>query len=467
MKYILIIGDGMADKPLNALSGKTPLETAKKPEIDRLSKTGVIGTARTVPEGFPPGSDTAIMSIFGCSPLKYYSGRAPIEAAAQGIALNPGDAAMRCNNITLSGYSGERKTANENANENADMDANASENADANVNENTNKNENTDAAERGDAPLAFGEKLLLSHCGGNIEGGEANELVRWLFSHPEFTPLLKKLSMELFPTVSYRHIAVMRGVNITGLTSCPPHDHLQETVDTVCPRVADGIDSATACTCTETLYKLLQKANELLEAHPINTERVKNGLLPANGIWFWAEGTAAKLQNFTDAYGKTGAVISAVPLCHGIATLVGLDVVKVDGATGEVDTNYAGKVAAALDALKTRDFVCVHLEGADECTHCGDLPGKITAIERLSELVIKPLTTSLTALGKDFRMLILSDHYTLMEERGMHDGTPVPYLLYDSRGTNNASNLPYTERCAAAGEYIGDATKLIERLFAE
>jgi 2,3-bisphosphoglycerate-independent phosphoglycerate mutase len=409
MKYILVIGDGMADNPLNALDGRTPLEAAEKPEIDRLSKEGALGSVLNVPEGFPPGSDTAIMTIFGCAPQKYYSGRAPIEAAAQGIALYPGDAAVRCNNVTLSS-----------------------------------------------APL-FEGRLIISHCGGGIEGEQANELVRWLFAHPEFTPLLEKVSMELFPIISYRHIAVMRGADIKGLSLSPPHDHLQETVRDNLPK---------GCACAESLRELLKKACELLEAHPINTERVKQGKPPANGIWFWAEGTAAALQNFRAAYGKTGAVISAVPLCHGIASLVGLEVITVPGATGEVDTNYAGKVEATIDALKIHDFAAIHLEGPDECTHCGDLPGKILAIERLSELVVKPITDAMSSAGEDFRMLILSDHKTLMEEKGVHDGTPVPFIIYDSR-EKTGSGLAYSERNAETGPYINDGTKLIELLFSK
>jgi 2,3-bisphosphoglycerate-independent phosphoglycerate mutase len=410
MKYILIIGDGMADNPLKALGGKTPLEAAEKPEIDEFSKKGELGSVRNVPEGFPPGSDTAIMTIFGCAPQLYYSGRAPIEAAAQGIALSAGDAAMRCNNVTLSEGGG------------------------------------------------FGSRRILSHCGGGIEGEQANELVRWLFEHEDFQPLLKRARMELFPTISYRHIAVMRGMDINGLTLSPPHDHLGEPV-------ADNLPSG--CACAPLLGELLEKAAGLLETHPINRTRVKEGKLPANGIWFWAEGTAARLQNFYSAYGKTGAVISAVPLCHGIARLVGLDVIKVPGATGEVDTNYEGKVEAALEQLKDKDFVCVHLEGPDECTHCGDLPGKITAIERLSSRVAAPIERAMRDRGEAFRILILSDHKTLMEENGVHDGTPVPYLIYDSAENADGSGLPYTEHCGEAGEYIGDGTKLIERLFSK
>ena len=187
--------------------------------------------------------------------------------------------------------------------------------------------------------------------------------------------------------------------------------------------------------------------------------------MPANGIWFWAEGTAAALPDFAQRYGHTGAVISAVPLCHGIAKLCGLEVVHVPGATGEVDTNYDGKVRAALQALQRHDFVAVHLEGPDECTHCGDLPGKITAIERLDALVVGPITQELRRKGERFRMLILSDHKTLMEGNGAHDGDGVPFLLYDSRDTCGGIRERYTEACGLRGLSLPAGTELMPLLF--
>ena len=404
MKYVLIIGDGMADFPLDALGGKTPLEAAAKPVIDGLSKNGLLGRARTVPEGFPPGSDTAIMSIFGCSPQKYYSGRAPLEAAAQGISLNAGDAAMRCNNISISGAS-------------------------------------------------FRDSTIISHSAGTLPEGVGRELVEWLFSHPEFTPLAEKAGMSINPTDSYRHIAVMEGFDLTGVELSPPHDHLGEKVSDHLPAAKSG----------ELLISLMEAAHELLKTHPFNIDREKSGLPPANAVWFWAEGTAAALPSFTGQYKKSGAVISAVPLCHGIAILTGLDVLYVEGATGELDTNYTGKVNAAISALKTHDFVALHLEAPDECTHCGDLPGKIQAIEWLDSRITAPILAALEINAEPFRILVISDHYTL-SETGMHDGTPVPFLIYDSQ-ENAGSGFTYTENNSESGPYVEDATKLMEMLF--
>lgn len=407
MKYILVIGDGMADNALRALDGKTPLQCAKKPRIDAMAKAGLLGSVCNVPEGYPPGSDTAIMSIFGCAPEKYYSGRAPLEAAAQGIALNPGDAAFRCNNVALS-----------------DADA-------------------------------FMDRRILSHSGGGIEGAEGRELVEWLFAHPEFFACAEKAGMSIHPTDSYRHIAVQKAADISGIRLCPPHDNLGETVLNTRP---------TGCADAEVLTALMEKANALLEQHPINLKRREEGKLPANGVWFWAEGTAAALPNFPARYGHTGLVVSAVPLCHGIATLCDLELTLVPGATGELDTNFAGKVEATLEALKKHDFVAVHLEAPDECTHCNDLPGKIKAIELLDEQIVAPIADALEAAGKDYRMLILSDHKTLMEEGGQHDGTPVPFLIYDSRG-GEGSGLSYTEENGEKGPFLPAGTALMDLLF--
>ena len=408
MKYLLVIGDGMADNSVPELKGLTPLETAKKPFIDKLAAHGVLGSVLTVPEGFPPGSDTAIMSIFGCDPHYCYSGRAPLEVAAQGISLSLGDAAYRCNNVTL-----------------------------------------TD-----DETVPFGDKKIVSHSGGGLCEKQGVELVEYLFSHPEFKALSDKVGMSVYPTESYRHIAVQKQVDIKGLELAPPHDHIGESVSENLPK---------GCENASVLTELMKKANELLQNHPFNVQRRSEGKFPGNAIWFWAEGTAAKLPSFAEQYGKTGAVVSAVPLCHGIAKLIGLDVIMVDGATGEVETNYEGKVEAALNALNTHDFVAVHLEGPDECTHCGDLTGKLQAIEWLDSRVVEPLCRSLQEKGEDFRMLILSDHKTLTSNR-QHDGDPVPYILFDSR-CNTQVELSYNEANGLLGNYLPAGIDLMPALF--
>lgn len=411
MKYILVIGDGMADNPVASLGDKTPLEYANIPTIDRLAAGGVLGSTVNCPEGLPPGSDTAILSIFGHDPRVCYTGRSPLEAAATGIKLNPGDVSFRCNMIALE-----------------------------------------------DSDVPFAEKKILSHSGGSIDGEDSMTLVRDLFAEPSFASLAEAVGMRVYPAPSFRHIAVQSGADISGISLIPPHDHLGEVIGPLLP---------SGCSNAEKLLALMKLAHQVLDHHPINEKRRAAGLLPANGVWFWAEGSAVALENFPERYGHTGSVISAVPLCEGIARLSGLDFTQVPGATGELETNYEGKVQAALEVLSQpgNDFVAIHVEAPDECTHNGDLPGKLQAIEWLDSRVVKPLTAALEQNDVDYRILILSDHKTLTYTRG-HDGDPVPFLIYDSTDTAG-SGLPYTEKNGLQGPMIEAGTALMGLLFKE
>ncbi len=408
MKYILIIGDGMADNPLEVFGNITALEKANKPEIDALASAGRFGTARTVPIGLPPGSDTGILSIMGCDTKNVYKGRAPLEAAAQGVILAEGTAAFRCNSVALS---------------EADT---------------------------------FEDRIILSHCGGGIEGDLSEELANYLFAHPDFKPHVENARMSIKPTKSYRHLVFREKADIEGITMNPPHDHLGE-------KVGDNLPKN--CADTELLIDLMRRAVPILDAHPINIERKKNGEAPANGIWFWAEGTAAKLPNFEELFGKKGAVISAVPLCHGIAKMMGMEVILVEGATGELDTNYEGKVDAAMTAIDNFDFVTVHIEAPDECSHNKDPEGKLLAIEYLSKRVVGAIVDKMKARGEDYRMLIISDHKTLLCD-GSHNGEPVPFIIYDSR-IDEKNGCVYTEKCAEGREHIDDGQNLMRELFSK
>ena len=408
MKYLLVIGDGMADNPVPELGGKTPLQAASIPTIDDLARWGEVGQVKNCPEGLPPGSDTAILSIFGQDPKVCYTGRSPLEAAAGGIVLQPGQVSYRCNMVSL---------------------------------------------EDGERP--FGEKRIVSHSGGSIDADASIALVEFLFSHPQFQKVAQAAGMEIHPAPSFRHIAVQSGADITGIRLVPPHDHLGEVIGPLLP---------TGCPNADTLRQLMELAHEVLDGHPINQKRREAGKLPANGVWFWAEGTGVALRSFGEQFGKTGAVISAVPLCHGIARLCGLDVVEVEGATGELETNYEGKVQAALEALRTHDFTAVHIEAPDECTHNGDLPGKLQAIQWLDSRGVAPVVAGMKEMGEDFRLLLLSDHKTLTATRG-HDGEPVPYLLYDSR-MDTGRGLPYNEESGTLGpDYPDGAAVLMPLLF--
>ena len=407
MKYLLVIGDGMADEPVPMLDGKTPLQYARTPTMDRLASAGVTGSVMSIPEGMPAGSDTAILSIFGYDPRSCFSGRAPLEAAAKDIKLAGGDVAYRCNMV---------------------------------------------AFEDGDMP--FEKKKILSHSAGAIDGKEADEIVMELFNEPVFKEAAEKAGVTVYPGTSFRHIAVQKTPDISGIILTPPHDHLGEELGRHLPR---GCDNAGV------LEGLMRLAHDVLDRHPMNMKRRAEGKLPANGIWFWAEGMAVELPGFTDKYGKTGGVISAVPLCQGIGALIGLDKIYVEGATGELHTNYEGKVDAAIETLKSHDFAAVHVEAPDECTHDGDTKGKVQAIEWIDSRVVSPLTERLDNSGEDYRMLIMSDHRTLTSTRA-HDGSPVPYIIYDSR-YDKGSGLTYCEADAKRGQYIDDGTMLMGILF--
>lgn len=406
MKYIILIGDGMADNPVPELSNKTPLETANIPNMDRLAAGGEVGNARTVPEGVAPGSDTAILSIFGYDPRKFYSGRSPLEAAGAGITLEDGDVSYRCNMVALE-----------------------------------------------DGP-SYEHKKILSHSGGSVDGEAALALMDTLLADEEFAAAAKENGMRFYPTPSFRHMAVQKDADLDRLVATPPHDHLDEEIGPLLPA-----GNVTA----EGLANMMVIAHRVLDKHPANEKRRAEGKLPANGIWFWAEGTAITLPALTHRFGVSGFVVSAVPLVRGIGALAGLDSRPVEGATGELDTNYEGKADAVVAGLSAGyDFAVLHIEAPDECTHNGDTKGKLQAIEWIDSRTLPRLLDGLTANGDEYRLLVLSDHKTLTATRG-HDGEPVPYILYDSQNPAGSGHS-YTEAECAKGEFIGKGHELIERL---
>ncbi len=404
---MLIIGDGMADDPVPQLNNKTPLQTASIPAIDHLAAKGIVGRVVNCPPPLPAGSETAILSIFGCDPKECFTGRSPMEAAAAGIAMKPGDAAFRCNLV---------------------------------------------AFEDGDMPVD--EKRILSHSAGSIDGGTALETVSVLLDDPRFAKALADANMEIHPFPAFRQIAVQHACNLTGIRFAPPHDHLGEKTG---PYFPAGNERA------EVFANLMRLAHEILDRHPVSEKRRMAGKLPANGIWFWAEGTTAALPSFRSQYGLDGAVVSAVPLCHGIGALRGLEMVEVNGATGELDTNFQGKLDAVWEKLQEYDFVCLHLEAPDECTHNGDLPGKLQAIEWLDSKLTGPLVSRLEQAGIDFRLLLLSDHKTLTATR-RHGADPVPFLLYDSRRDSGRGGV-YDEPAGERGPFVENGSVLLDLLF--
>jgi 2,3-bisphosphoglycerate-independent phosphoglycerate mutase len=408
MKYILVIGDGMADNPVPELQNRTPLQAARIPTIDGLAARGVVGHVSNCPKPLPAGSETAILSIFGCDPLRYFTGRSPMEAAASGIELAPGDVAYRCNIVTLE--------------DGADL---------------------------------YEKKKILSHSAGSIQGDAAMQVVEILESDPIFRKEEEEAGIVIHRFPAFRQIAVQHGGDVKGIRLLPPHDHLGEEIG---PLLPSGNANA------ETLLHLMRLANRILDRHPFNEARRAAGEMPANGIWFWAEGTAVALPSFQEQYGHTGGVISAVPLCHGIGVLRGLEKIEVEGATGEIDTNYEGKLQACLNLLHTEaDFCLLHLEAPDECTHNGDLKGKIQSVEWLDSRILKPLFAELDREGMEYRVLLLSDHKTLTATRG-HDGDPVPFLLFDSRKDTGFGGV-YDEPTGMAGPGVSAGCELLSYLF--
>jgi 2,3-bisphosphoglycerate-independent phosphoglycerate mutase len=403
MKYLMVIGDGMADKPLDALNHKTPLGYLDLPSMGRLAGSEK-GTALTVPEGVTPGSDTAILNIFGYDPRKCYTGRSVLEAAGMGVLLNEGEVSLRVNLCAME------------------------ETADGLV--------------------------IRSHNGGSVEGDEAETLMNDLIAHPDYQTIANKMGLHIKVSRSFRHIGVLRGPlpKDAAFTLTEPHNVLDQNMDGLWPK---GHLSAQ-------IEALMRVSFTILDNHPINISRRKRGLLPANMVWPWGPGRAIRLPSFQEKYGHYGSVVSAVPLVWGIAALAGLKTPKVDGATGDLDTNYEGKVEAVLSALAAGDdFAVLHVEAPDEMSHAGDLQKKLEAIRRLDRRVIAPLLTRLPALG-DFRLLMLSDHLTLLSTRG-HDGSPVPWALYDSRRPGKAGRLD--EETAAKGLYLKEGTQIMAHLF--
>jgi len=381
MKYILLIGDGMGDEPIAELGGKTVLAAAATPTMDRLARQGEQLLVRTVPGGYPPGSDVANLSLLGYAPEKYYTGRAPLEAASMGVDLASDEIAYRCNLVTL---------------------------------------------EHGD-----GRIMMRDYSAGHISTGESRELILAV------QEACGTERLTLHPGISYRHLLVRREGG-EMVETVPPHDHLDEDVTDFYNRYQQADD----------LGRLMECAAGVLADHPVNRKRIADGKNPANSLWLWGEGKSPAMPSLADRYGLQGVLVSAVDLLKGIGVYAGLEVPEVEGATGYIDTNYAGKVAAALDGLQRGDLAVIHLEGPDEAGHQGSLADKKRAIEDLDSQVLVPMLTALEQMDEPFRLVVCMDHYTPLSLR-THVDWPVPMLLYDSRGVAQPSGKDFTEENAS------------------
>ncbi|WNY23723.1 2,3-bisphosphoglycerate-independent phosphoglycerate mutase [Methanimicrococcus hongohii] len=404
----------MADLPIPELDGKTILQAVSKPSIDYLAKHGRTGLAVTVPEGYPPGSDVANMSIFGYDPAVYYTGRSPLEALSMGVSLQGNDLAFRTNLITIG---------------------------------------NADGTVGADGP-ALADAYIVDYSGGHISSEEAEELIKAVDKE------LGTDRFKFYPGISYRHLLVAQENYGKGLTFTPPHDITGKKASDYFPkadaRCADDSENEKDVENTkaaQTYLDMMAASYNVLKDHPVNKKRASVGKLPANCIWFWGQGNAPKFESFEKLHHKTGAVISAVDLLKGIGICAGLDVIEVEGATGFLDTNYKGKADAAIEALKTKDFVFVHIEAPDECGHIGDYKKKMQAVLDLDSKIVAPLLEYAKSLDEPCQILLMPDHPTPVALK-THTSDPIPFALYDTR-ENNADNVSVFDEDAVIEGSLG------------
>ena len=399
MKYIVLLCDGMADRPFEELQGKTPMQLAEKPNMDALAALSEVGMVKTVPDGMAPGSDVANLSVLGYCPKDCYTGRSPLEAANIGIELADDDIAFRCNLVTLS-----------------------------------------------DAPV-YEDKTMDDYCAGDIHTKEADAIIKSVqeaFGGGEF---------DFYTGTAYRHCLVWHKGKTKLGTLTPPHDISGKVIGEYLPNQAEAAP----------LYDMMRRSTELLRDHPVNVSRREKGLNPANAIWLWGYGKRPQLQKFEERFGVKGAMVSAVDLLKGIARLSEMQVCEVEGATGYLDTNFAGKMEAAFEALKTNDLVYIHVEAPDECGHRGEPQNKVKAIEEIDRQILGPILEKMKTLD-DVSIMILPDHPTPLSIR-THSSEPVPYLLYRSNAKQDSGITCFTEETAAStGNVVSDGSDMMRKL---
>lgn len=401
MKYVVLLCDGMADLPCDALQGKTPMEAANKPCMDALAPVSELGMAYTVPEGMSPGSDVANLSVLGYRPAECYTGRSPLEAANIGVELTDTDMAIRCNLVTLS-----------------------------------------DEAD-------YADKTMVDYCAGDIHTAEADVLIRTLQEQ------LGGGEFDFYTGTAYRHCLVWHGGKTAIGKLTPPHDISGRVVGEYLPSHPDAAP----------LLELMKKSEAILKDHPVNQKRRAEGKNPATSAWLWGHGKRPELQNFTERFGVKGAMVSAVDLLKGIARLGEMTLCEVEGATGYIDTNFVGKRQAAVSALREGcDMVYIHLEAPDECGHRGEIQNKVRAIELIDELVLAPLLEELKALD-DVSVLIMPDHPTPLSTMTHSAAPVPYLLYRTVGVENASGAARFTEAAAAAtGNVTPAASDLMGRL---
>lgn len=401
MKYLILVPDGAGDENIEALGNKTPLEVADIQTINNLAHRGTIGMVKTIPPGVAPGSDAANLSVMGYDPAVYLTGRSPLEAASIGIDMSDTDVAFRTNIITLTG--------------------------------------------EGD----YEDLIITDHSSGDISTEEADQLIQAV------NEAFSDEKIKFYTGVSYRHCMIVHNGS-TEYDLTPPHDVLTQ-------RVGDHLPKGEG---SEFITEMMKKSYDILKDHPVNKARIAKGLNPANTLWIWGQGRKPSLSSFYDKYGIKGTAISAVDLIKGIAICAGLNSVDVEGATGTLHTNFDGKAQAAIREFRDgKDFVYMHLEGPDECSHQGDRDGKIECMQSIDSKVLKPILEALDEDGEDYRVLIVPDHRTPLAIR-THSATPVPFVIYDSRNEQSYDEAKtFCEKAGEKGMYFDSGFELADYFF--
>ena len=401
MKYLVLIPDGMADEKIEALGGLTPKEKADKPCMDALVKRSFVGMVSNVPDGMVPESDTANMAILSFDPKVYSKGRSPLEALSMGLTMQDEDTAIRCNFVTL-----------------------------------TEEQEN------------YEDRIITDNSADEISTAEADELVKAINAS------LCDDVKHLYTGLSYRH-CLMWKTDMDKYDFTRPHDIIGQRIGEYLPRENDG---------GAEFLKIMKDSYEILKDHPVNKARKERGLRPGNSIWLWSPGKKPQLPSFKEKWGLDATVISAVDLIKGIGICAGMTSVDVEGATGNVHTNYDGKAAAAIKAFKDgADYVYVHVEGPDECGHRAETDNKVLSIELIDKKILSPVYEYLLGTGEDFKIMVLPDHPTPVRLR-THTITPVPFFIYSSADEKQGVERFDEENAEKTGVYISDGYTLMDIL---
>lgn len=403
MKYVVVLCDGMADYPVPALQGKTPMMCANKPNIDSLAQKAEVGLVRTVAKGLKPGSDVANMSVLGFDPKKYYTGRSPLEAASIGVDLKDTDVTLRTNLVTLS------------------------------------------------SEPNYADKTMVDYCSGDISTAEAAEIMKDVEAH------FGNEKFKFYAGVSYRHCLVWANGTTDLGDMTPPHDISGRVVGEYLSKSENAKE----------LIKMMEESYAFLTEHPVNKKRVAEGKRPANSIWLWGEGKKPILPSFYETYGKKGAVVSAVDLLKGIAKCADMEAPAVEGATGYIDTNFEGKARAAVDALKNGcDFAYIHLEAPDECGHRNEPENKVKAIEMIDSRVLPIVLDGLREIGDDYKIMILPDHPTPIVTQ-THASDPVPYLIYHKANEKQGVESINEESAKNTGVFLENGPDIMRKFLEE